>query len=261
MGFRCQCFQTFHSQHLTNKSSTYTKQETIHTTTFHRRMQHDMTVTGILGFRTPGPWYGASGFRIWSGDPKPSKNFTNFVLTLQKAIRRSFKNFFCPTMQKSLLCFYSCNFRRKWPPPSFGPRPVLTSCIGAGFIRITTFLQKGTFERKLDSWSPAVGHSFLGLVVWVPQPKSWTGAWCSPSPKRHEESLLLVCIFRRGSRILVRGAQQSFGPKGGALSPKFAQIGGFPLTLPENCMIFKKSWGQGGLGPQAPLDPLLILWI
>ena len=35
----------------------------------------------------------------------------------------------------------------------------------------------------------------------------------------------------------------------GALSPKFAQNRGFPLKLPENCMVLKKSWGQGGPGP------------
>ena len=49
---------------------------------------------------------------------------------------------------------------------------------------------------------------------------------------------------------LVRGAQQSFDPKG-ALSQKVAQNGGFPLKLPEN----KKSWGKGG---PAPLDALLV---
>ncbi len=67
-----------------------------------------------------------------------------------------------------------------------------------------------------------------------------------------------VIKTRRRSRILVRG-QRSFGPRGGALSSKFAQNRGFPLKLPENCMILKKSWmqGGGGSGPKAPLDPLL----
>ncbi len=44
------------------------------------------------------------------------------------------------------------------------------------------------------------------------------------------------------------GGQWSFDQKGG-LSPKFAQNRAFPLKLPKNCMILKKSWGQGGLGP------------
>ena len=48
----------------------------------------------------------------------------------------------------------------------------------------------------------------------------------------------------RGSRILVRGAQRSFNPRG-ALSPK----------LPENCMILKKYWGQGARAPRAPRAP------
>ncbi len=52
--------------------------------------------------------------------------------------------------------------------------------------------------------------------------------------------------------ILVRGVQWSFDPKGRALSPKFAQNMGFPLKLPENCMILNKSWGQGGPGPPGP---------
>ena len=47
--------------------------------------------------------------------------------------------------------------------------------------------------------------------------------------------------LRRGSRILVRGP----------LSPKFAQNRGFPLKLPKNCMILKKSWGKGA-GPPGP---------
>ncbi len=45
------------------------------------------------------------------------------------------------------------------------------------------------------------------------------------------------------------GGPAVFWPPGGALSPKFPQIGGFPLTLPENCMILKNS---GGPGPQDP---------
>ncbi len=53
------------------------------------------------------------------------------------------------------------------------------------------------------------------------------------------------------------GGQKSFDPPLGALSPKFAQNRGFPLKLPENCMIIKTSWGQGGPGPQDPLDPPL----
>ena len=63
-----------------------------------------------------------------------------------------------------------------------------------------------------------------------------------------------ACSFRRGSRILVREGPVKFGPQGGALNPNWLKIGLFPLKLPENCMILKKSWGQGGPGI---LDPLL----
>ena len=51
-------------------------------------------------------------------------------------------------------------------------------------------------------------------------------------------------------RILVRG-QKSFDPRG-ALTPKFAQNRGFPLKLPENCIILKKIWGVRGQAPRAP---------
>ena len=60
--------------------------------------------------------------------------------------------------------------------------------------------------------------------------------------------------LRRGSRILVRGAQWSFDPKRGALSPTFAQNKGFPSNLPENCMTFEKKnlGGKGGPSPPGP---------
>ena len=45
------------------------------------------------------------------------------------------------------------------------------------------------------------------------------------------------------------GASGVLTPRGG-LSPNLLKIGVFPLKLPENCM--KKSWGQGGPGPQGP---------
>ncbi len=49
--------------------------------------------------------------------------------------------------------------------------------------------------------------------------------------------VFLTSTCRGGSMILVRGAKRSFDPRGG-----------FPLKLPENCMILKKSWGATG-GP------------
>ncbi len=62
----------------------------------------------------------------------------------------------------------------------------------------------------------------------------------------------------RGSRILARGPSVVLTPRGGALSPKYARNKGFPLKLPENCMILKISWGQGcGPGPPGPPGPLL----
>ena len=58
---------------------------------------------------------------------------------------------------------------------------------------------------------------------------------------------ILDTISRRGSRIFGHGGPAEFWPQEGALSPKFAQNRGFPLKLPENCMILNKS-----LGARAP---------
>ncbi len=50
--------------------------------------------------------------------------------------------------------------------------------------------------------------------------------------RKHLKSFVLVAkvISRRGSRILVRGGQWTFDPRGG-LSPKFAQNRGFSLKI------------------------------
>ncbi len=53
-----------------------------------------------------------------------------------------------------------------------------------------------------------------------------------------------------------QGGQQSFNPKGDP-EPNLLKIRVFPLKFPKNCMIKKKIGGKGG--PQAPLDPLLLL--
>ena len=55
-----------------------------------------------------------------------------------------------------------------------------------------------------------------------------------------------------------QGGLAEFGPQGG-WAQNLLKIGGFPSKLPENCMILKKYWGQGGeAGPPGPLDPLLV---
>ena len=45
---------------------------------------------------------------------------------------------------------------------------------------------------------------------------------------------------------MVRGLQRSFDPHGGNPEPKICSKQGFPLKLPKNCMILKKSWEVGG---------------
>ena len=48
-----------------------------------------------------------------------------------------------------------------------------------------------------------------------------------------------------------------FDPRG-PWAQNVLKIEGFPLKLPENCMILKKSWGQGGLWPPGRPEPLRI---
>ncbi len=81
-----------------------------------------------------------------------------------------------------------------------------------------------------------------------------------PTVPRRSQNRNSMCVhievIRCGSRILVRGAQWSFDPKRGEpWEQNLLKIRGFPLKLPENCMILKKSSGLGG-----PLDPLLCHW-
>ncbi len=53
----------------------------------------------------------------------------------------------------------------------------------------------------------------------------------------------LCMVFKRGSRILVRGPSGVLTPRGGGSEPKICSKWGFSnLKLPENC----------------PLDPLLV---
>ncbi len=57
-------------------------------------------------------------------------------------------------------------------------------------------------------------------------------------------------------------AQWSFDPRG-AWAQNFLKIGGFPLKLPENCMIWKKkTWGKGGWppGPRSASELVVGLW-
>ncbi len=67
--------------------------------------------------------------------------------------------------------------------------------------------------------------------------------WCDKLGQRWE---IRVMLRMAGSRILVRGGQPSFDPKGGALSPKFAQNRGFSLTIAWKRHDFEKILGARG---------------
>ncbi len=60
-----------------------------------------------------------------------------------------------------------------------------------------------------------------------------------------------MCVWRGGSRILVRGAQRSFDPRGWALTPKFAHNRGFPLKISWKLHDFEIN--LGGRGPRIRL--------
>ncbi len=70
--------------------------------------------------------------------------------------------------------------------------------------------------------------------------------------KRDLRNCFTISGPRRRPRMLVRRVQWSFDPKGGPEPKHLLKIGVFPLKLPQNCMILKKSWGLGGLDPRPP---------
>ncbi len=58
-------------------------------------------------------------------------------------------------------------------------------------------------------------------------------------------------FFQQGNcGFLLQGRIREFGQ--GGPEPKICKKRGFPLKLPENCMILKKYWGQGGQGSRVP---------
>ncbi len=97
--------------------------------------------------------------------------------------------------------------------------------------------------------------------------EAWKGVWLSMSLRHSIEKsygiwvslfLMSVCVIRRGSRILVRGAQQSLDPRG-ALSSKFAQNIWGVFIASKLHDFEKKILGKMGAGPPGPLDPLVVI--
>ncbi len=112
--------------------------------------------------------------------------------------------------------------------------------------------QQTVFQREHRTHSASCSTVCCSLKL----PQSVTGSLKHPSVP------VLWCAVhepptsRRRSRIW-SGQPSSLEPKGGDPEPNICSKLGFSLKLPENCMILKKSWGQGGPGPQGPLDPLM----
>ncbi len=68
-----------------------------------------------------------------------------------------------------------------------------------------------------------------------------------------KSTLFFWSVLRVGAGFWSGRPSRVLTSRGGALSPNFAQNGGFPLTLPGNCMILKKILGaRGNPAPQSP---------
>ncbi len=121
------------------------------------------------------------------------------------------------------------------------------------------------FARKMELLDWGLGAHDHFLLVWTGTKLNWgrgilsvlsagghsssetrssllTQWWLFQNNKMQASELRTT---RGGSRILVRGVQRSFDPRGSP-EPKICS------KLPENCMILNKSWGQGGPGPPRP---------
>ena len=130
----------------------------------------------------------------------------------------------------------------------FGPWLFLRSSEIAKKIKKNKNLHFPCFDNCLPKW-PLASHQWKKMQA-IELSGGFRGIW-SRTP-----FLFLPTTFRRGSRILVRGAAE-FWPQGEALSLKFAHNRGFALKIPWK---LKKSWGWGGPGPKGrPLDPLVTL--
>ncbi len=106
------------------------------------------------------------------------------------------------------------------------------------FPQNTKLREKKNKQNRIGFWGWAC-HVLLLCPLWF---SSHIGSSAA-------ELEILACA---DPGFLVRGALWSFDPKGGGLSLKFSPNRGFPWKLPENYMILKKCWGQGGPGPKGP---------
>ncbi len=114
-------------------------------------------------------------------------------------------------------------------------------------------------QREALQWSVVLSCATLFSFFWLTEVCTrsllfghWICIFAYMIDSSQEGQMKWHLQYRRGSRILVRGSPVEFWPQGGALSPQFAQNKGFPLKLPENCMILKKSGARGAQAPRAP---------
>ena len=106
------------------------------------------------------------------------------------------------------------------------------------------------------------------LKIWFKKFSEMEGKWrnamvkSSDSPwglvYRHTRAnLVLLCrpwclvdpVYKTTEERITRADPGFWSGGASGVLTQFAQHWGFPLKLPENCMIKKKSWGQGGTGP------------
>ncbi len=138
------------------------------------------------------------------------------------------------------------------------------SCIAYIACTVCTRMlsQRGPLPRMLLRITRCVQCGWGGRGVFTPKLSlSWTNHH-HPQLLAHRRPLCLDAEKPGVDPGFFSGwAQQSFDPKGGGWAQNLLKIGVFPLKLPENCMILKKSWGKGGPGPclDPPTESTLVL--
>ncbi len=121
--------------------------------------------------------------------------------------------------------------------------------------------KKGVAEAYLppriqyEAWTAPLPYWILGKVQEVQNT-------CANKQKKHLNLQKFdrgIGDFRCQSRTLVRGAQQSFDPKGFPEPKICLKLGGFPKNCLKTAWFWRNLGGKGGWAPRAPLDLLLDL--
>ena len=146
------------------------------------------------------------------------------------------------------LYFSSRYFRPQQPPGFLRPPPQVSRKKGVAEAYLPPRIQ-------YEAWTAPLPYWILGKVQEVQNT-------CANKQKKHLNLQKFdrgIGDFRCQSRTLVRGAQQSFDPKGFPEPKICLKLGGFPKNCLKTAWFWRNLGGKGGRAPRAPLDPLLDL--